>query len=272
MAEPTNIPPVGEQRRPGMDHPHHAFRTLTEAPRFAWPDDARIAFTVTLVLDYWELDPSQDANPDPRMVSPLGKFFPDWLSWSQREYGARVGIFRVLDVLDRYQVRAGVAVNALAAERYPYLIEQFKKRNYEFIGHGSSANRMITSAMSEAEEQAEIAGAVAALEQLEQLDEVLLDLDLSFRGQVKLVRFELRDDLAEAVVEQPLAALGEGLPQERGLLGIGLGEGIHRPQQQDENDRAENQRHGYLSCSRSLIAAAEWRACRSASACMPPAA
>jgi hypothetical protein len=56
MAEqiPAKTPPVGEQRRPGMDHPHHAFRALTEAPRFAWPDDARIAFTVTLVLDYWE--------------------------------------------------------------------------------------------------------------------------------------------------------------------------------------------------------------------------
>ena len=70
----------------------------------------------------------------------------------------------MLDVLDRYQIRAGVAVNALAAERYPYLIEQFKKRKYEFIAHGHSANRMITSKMSEAEEKAEIAEAIAAIE------------------------------------------------------------------------------------------------------------
>ena len=78
--------------------------------------------------------------------------------------GNRTGIFRVLDVLDRYQVRAGVAVNALAAERYPYLIEQFKRRKYEFIAHGHSANRMITSKMSEAEEKAEIAEAIASIE------------------------------------------------------------------------------------------------------------
>jgi hypothetical protein len=69
MAETTNTPPVGEVRRPGMDHLHHAFRTLTEAPRFAWPDDARVAFTVTLVLDYWEVNPPEDASPDPRIVS-----------------------------------------------------------------------------------------------------------------------------------------------------------------------------------------------------------
>jgi peptidoglycan/xylan/chitin deacetylase (PgdA/CDA1 family) len=49
----------------------------------------------------------------------------------------------VLDVLDRYQIRAVSRVNAMAAERYPFLIEQFKKRKYEFIAHGVSGNRMI---------------------------------------------------------------------------------------------------------------------------------
>ena len=145
MAEPANTPPVGEQRRPGMDHPHHAFRTLTEAPRFAWPDDARIAFTVTLVLDHWELNPPTGANPDPRIVSPLGKFFPDWLTWSQREYGARVGIFRVLDVLDRFGVTPSVALGAAAAKRYPELVDELLRRNACFLAHGTYATRRITS-------------------------------------------------------------------------------------------------------------------------------
>ena len=60
---PSNTPPVGERRAPGMDHAHHPFRTLPEAPRFAWPDGARIAFTVTLVLDYWELEPPRGRQP-----------------------------------------------------------------------------------------------------------------------------------------------------------------------------------------------------------------
>ena len=140
-----------------MDHRHHAFRTLTEAPRFAWPDDARIAFTVTLVLDYWELSPPQEANPDPRIVSPLGKFFPDWLTWSQREYGARVGIFRVLDVLDRFGVTPSVALGAAAAKRYPELVDELVRRNACFIAHGTYATRRITARMSEAEERAFIA-------------------------------------------------------------------------------------------------------------------
>jgi len=69
-----------------------------------------------------------------------------------------------MDVLDRYQIRAGVAVNAMAAERYPFLIEQFKKRKYEFIAHGTSASRLISSKMTEAEEKAEIAASIASIE------------------------------------------------------------------------------------------------------------
>jgi allantoinase len=156
MAEhvPAKVPPVGEQRRPGVDHPHHAFRTLTEAPRFTWPDGARIAFTVTLVLDYWEVNPPEGGNRDPRIMSPLGNFFPDWLTWSQREYGARVGIFRLLDVLDRFAITPSVALGSAAVKRYPELVDELVRRDACFLAHGTYATRRITSRMSEAEERA----------------------------------------------------------------------------------------------------------------------
>jgi allantoinase len=161
MAEPvpSATPPTDEVRGPGMDHAHYAFRALPDAPHFAWPDGARIAFTVTLMLDYWELEPPQGANADPRIVSPLGRFSPDWLTWSQREYGARVGIFRVLDVLDRFGVTPSVALGSAAAQRYPELVDELMCRNACFLAHGSHATRRITSRMSEAEERAFIIAA-----------------------------------------------------------------------------------------------------------------
>src|SRR4051812_16836940 len=109
---PARIPPTGEIRAPGMDHDLYRFRPLPEAPRFAWPGGARIALTVTLVLECREIDPPSGANPDPRIVSPLGSFFPDWLTWSQHEYGNRVGIFRVLALLDRLGLVPSVALGA----------------------------------------------------------------------------------------------------------------------------------------------------------------
>ncbi len=155
----SKIPPTDERRGPGMDHLHHPFRALPHAPHFAWPDGARIAFTVSLMLDHWELDPPKDASRDPRMVSPLGNFFPDWLTWSQREYGARVGIFRILDALDRFAIRPSVALGSAAAERYPELIDELMRRDACFMAHGSFATRRITSRMSEADERAFIAEA-----------------------------------------------------------------------------------------------------------------
>ncbi len=157
---PKNPPPLPA----GMDNPWYDYVPFPARPRITWPKNARVASFVLLHLEYWELMPAEASYRDPRFVGELGSFTPDYRTWTQRDYGNRVGIFRVLDVLDRYQVRAGVAVNALAAERYPYLIEQFKKRNYEFIAHGHSANRMITSKMTEAEEKAEIANSIAVLE------------------------------------------------------------------------------------------------------------
>ncbi|MGH7212626.1 MAG: hypothetical protein ACREF1_14330 [Acetobacteraceae bacterium] len=144
-------PPVGEVRDPGMDHAHYPFRRLPDAPRFVWPSAARIAFTVTLVLDYWEVDPPPGSSRDPRIVSPLGNFFPDWLTWSQREYGARVGIFRVLDALDRFEVVPSVALGSEAARRYPEIVDALLRRGACFMAHGTFATRRITARMTEAE-------------------------------------------------------------------------------------------------------------------------
>jgi allantoinase len=142
---PAKIPPINEAREPGMDHAHYSFRSLPDAPCFVWPGGARIAFTVTVILDYWELDAPRGESPDPRIVSPLGKFFPDWLTWSHRQYGARVGIFRILDVLDRFNIRPSVALGTAAAKRYPELVDALLRRNACFMAHGDYATRRITS-------------------------------------------------------------------------------------------------------------------------------
>jgi len=147
MAEftPAKTPPVNEARLPGMDHTHYPFRSLPDAPRFVWPDGARIAFTATLILDRWELEAPEGESPDPRVGSPLGKFFPDWLTWSHRLYGARVGIFRILEVLDQFAIKPSVALGTEAAKRYPELVDALLRRDACFMAHGDYATRRITS-------------------------------------------------------------------------------------------------------------------------------
>ena len=159
----ADAPPMNEVRLPGMDHAHYPFRSLADAPRFAWPDGARLAFTVTLMLEHWELNPPGDASGDPRIVSPLGGFRPDWLTWSQRQYGARVGIFRVLEMLDRFAITPSVALGAGAAAQYPELVDECSRRGACFLAHGTHATRRLTSRLTEAEQLAFIATSRAAV-------------------------------------------------------------------------------------------------------------
>jgi peptidoglycan/xylan/chitin deacetylase (PgdA/CDA1 family) len=147
-----------------MDHGHYPFAPLPARAPLKWPDRARLAFTVVLHVEHWELDPPEDARRDPRFVGEFGSFRPDYRSFSQREYGNRVGIFRVMEVLDRHKPAVTVAMNASACRRYPFLVREFTQRGWEIAAHGSHATRLIHEGMGEAEERAVIADAIAAVE------------------------------------------------------------------------------------------------------------
>jgi allantoinase len=157
MSEPPQIPAR-------MDNPHYGYSAITDRPRLTWPDGAQIAFVVLLHLEYWDLAAPEVARTDPRFVGEYGSFDPDYRTCSQRDYGNRVGIFRVLELLDRHGLKATVAANAVAVGRYPQLAEALLGRGYEFAAHGRIANEMITSAMSEAEEAAVIGESMEVLQ------------------------------------------------------------------------------------------------------------
>ncbi|EDP65342.1 chitooligosaccharide deacetylase [alpha proteobacterium BAL199] len=150
-------------RAPGMDHDLYPFSALPNRPPMSWPNGARVAFAVILHLEHWELDPPAAAVRDPRFKDPMGDFRPDFRAYTLREYGNRVGIFRIFDALDRHGIRPTVAVNAAACERYPFLIEECRRRGWEFAAHGTHATRMVTAKLTERQERDLIEKAIAAV-------------------------------------------------------------------------------------------------------------
>lgn len=164
----ANKPPQTVRYREGRgyDHPHFEWSPLTERAPVAWPGGARIAWCVYLYLEYLELDPPAGSVRDPRYGGALGSHFPDYLNYSHREHGNRVGFWRVLEVLDKHGIQPTVPVNAMLAERYPRMVEECVKRGWEIAGHGVSATQMITSKMSEREERAVIEGSLSVLEKV----------------------------------------------------------------------------------------------------------
>lgn len=140
-----------------MDHDLYAFWPDSQRPEWPLPDGAKVAVFVLLHIEHWELNPPPGSYSDPRFHGVYGNFAPDYWRWSYRLYGNRVGIHRILRVLDAFGIRATVAFNAMAIERYPDLVEAVRERpGWEPVAHGIAANRMITSQMSEAQERAHI--------------------------------------------------------------------------------------------------------------------
>jgi len=148
----------------GMDHPHYPFRPLATAQPIPWPGNARIALVVLLHLEYWQLATDQGVEKDRRFVGEYGSFTPDYRTWSQREYGNRVGIARVLPVLDKYRLKLTVPVNAACIDRHAVLVDELKQREAEFVGHGTAANHLISSRMDETQERDVIRQSLDAVE------------------------------------------------------------------------------------------------------------
>jgi peptidoglycan/xylan/chitin deacetylase (PgdA/CDA1 family) len=130
-----------------MDHTLYDYSALPRRARPAASVDARLSAFVVLFLEHWDMTPPEGALRDPRMVGEFGSFSPDYRSWSQREYGLRVGIFRVIEVLRQSGVRPLIAANSLAVRRLPGLVQVFNDWGCEWLGHGLAATRMLHSGM-----------------------------------------------------------------------------------------------------------------------------
>ena len=152
------------ERRLGMDHAHYDWSPIIDRGVLRWPDSARVAICVIVNLDHVEWVAPQGSYEPAAPPGGLGRrTFPEYAMLSHREYGHRVGIFRVLDSLERHGIKPTIAMDAVTAEHYPYLVDHCLKRGCEIIGHGISASRMITSRMSEEDEREYIHSSIEAL-------------------------------------------------------------------------------------------------------------
>jgi peptidoglycan/xylan/chitin deacetylase (PgdA/CDA1 family) len=142
------------------DRTPHATSSIASRPPLAWPGQARVAFSVVVSSEYYEMQPDPKAFIPANVPGGFGRApYPDFRAFSMRDYGNRVGIFRVLEALDRFAIIATAAIDAGVATRYPYIVEQCRNRKFEIAAHGHAVTNVISSHMTEAEERAYIRSA-----------------------------------------------------------------------------------------------------------------
>ena len=162
--QPIATGPTPATRQHGMDQPHAGWNPLPLRKPLRWPDNRGLAVVPLINLEMVE-DPLPAGWPQIRSVGGgLIRDFPNISRVSTREYGHRVGVFRILDALKARGIRPTVAIDVLTAELYPSLVTALRDANSEFVAHGISVTRPISSAMSAAAERDYIAETLERLE------------------------------------------------------------------------------------------------------------
>ena len=121
------------RRGRGMDHDRYEWSQLHEREPVNWPGGARLALWINVCVQFFPLN--QRGVP---FAAPGGMSmpYPDLRHFSLRDYGNRVGIFRLLDAFDRFGLKPSFAVNGALVERSPYVISVLRERGDEILAHG----------------------------------------------------------------------------------------------------------------------------------------
>jgi allantoinase len=134
------------KRRYGMDHDRYEWSQLHTRKPVSWPGKARVALWVTTALQWFPLD--QQGKP----FKPLGSLqtaYPDLRHYTLRDYGNRVGIYRIMKALDKHGIKASAPVNAAVAARYPSLVKECVARGWEILGHGIDMDQLHYEGMTD---------------------------------------------------------------------------------------------------------------------------
>jgi allantoinase len=140
-----------------MDNDLYDYSPITERPPLHWPGGARIAFYVGLNIEHFHVD-----RPSTSLIDATAGLVPDALNYGWRDYGSRVGIWRVIESLDRHKIRASALLNSEVAARYPQIIEAGRQRDWAWLAHGRT-NSALHAGLTEEEERKELASIMSEI-------------------------------------------------------------------------------------------------------------
>jgi peptidoglycan/xylan/chitin deacetylase (PgdA/CDA1 family) len=113
------------------------FRAIVDHPPVTWPNGARVAVWVVPNVEHYHIE--------------IGQAVPDVRNHSRRDYGNRVGVWRMMEVLEKNGVRGTVALNGEIGKYYPRIMEAMIALKWELMGHGLTNSVRLTGLLQEQE-------------------------------------------------------------------------------------------------------------------------
>jgi len=172
-----------------MEKTRYEYSPIITRKPFQLPDKARVALWIGVNIEHFDIGSSDFGGAGSFAISP-----PNVFDYAARDYGNRVGIWRLMELLDRYDIKASVLLNSDLCEHYPIIIEEGKKRKWEFLGHGTN-NSVLLGGMSEGDERLLISKA------LDTVTKAVGERPLGWLSPALQETFNTPDILAEAGVK-----------------------------------------------------------------------
>ncbi|MFH1124571.1 MAG: polysaccharide deacetylase family protein [Pseudomonadota bacterium] len=130
-----------------MENTRYTYSPIIKRKPFKLPGQARVALWFGVNIEYFDIGGSDYGGAGSFNVPP-----PNVFDYAARDYGNRVGLWRLMELLDKHGIKASVLLNSDLCEQYPMIIEEGKKRGWEFLGHGTS-NSILLGGKTEDEER-----------------------------------------------------------------------------------------------------------------------
>jgi len=110
------------------------YSAIVDRPPLKLPNDARVAVWTIVNVEEWSIERNM---PRTVLPPPYGQpLLPDLPNWAWHEYGMRVGFWRFVEVLKKFDLKATLAINGSVVKTYPRVAEAALKAGWEFMGHG----------------------------------------------------------------------------------------------------------------------------------------
>jgi len=137
-------------------HNRYDYSPITERPDFSWPNGKRLAFYVALNVEHFSF--GQGFGHTPTALGPP----PDQRNYAWRDYGLRVGIWRIFDLMDELGLPLCHLLNSTVCQAQPQIVRRIQSRNDDVVGHGrTNSERQVD--LDEAAETALIREATSIL-------------------------------------------------------------------------------------------------------------
>lgn len=137
-------------------HGRYEYSAIVERPVYDWPGGRRLAVYIGLNLEHFAFGEGLGAHLAP------GGPQPDVLNFAWRDYGNRVGVWRLLAAFEELDLPVSLLVNSEIYDYCPQVVAAFRARGDEIVGHGRS-NAERQGELDEAAEAALIAEATATI-------------------------------------------------------------------------------------------------------------